>query len=273
MARAPSLNNARHLTVWLNLYNKANALEVQLLRYNEVRRLVAAPSEPLEHGQPLKGIKPKQPLGMRQLMGSLTDLCGDAAIANESVRVLFSQEGRALKPVLYLATKLFPLGSSPATGAVPLGAAGALTMCMFDEEDALGTKGVRRVMARIAPHLDLDECMLIDIVCSQKHTRSGRSLLGTALVELKRLPRTRQKQGVLSIAVSKEGRHILKSFGFHEVKHKGNWLMYMDLETVSFERFTSALQFSNSDTYLNEVCWRRGLTSPTQNKTFANGCL
>ena len=66
---------------------------------------------------------------------------------------------------------------------------------------------------------------------------------------------------------------ILKSFGFHEVKHKGNWLMYMDLETVSFERFTSALQFSNSDTYLNEVCWRRGLTSPTQNKTFANGCL
>ena len=272
-ARDPALSTKKHLQTWLNLYTTATGLELQVLTYAQVRRLVAVDSMPdeLDDGDALR-LKANQPMAMLQVMGSLTSICGTHARANESIRILFSKETRHLKARIFLATQLYALGQAPprTDPRAQESAAGCLVVCDFDEGDALGTVGVRRKLA--TSDLDPDRCVVVDVVCAKKKTRSGRALLGTLILELLKQRASTRPQGILAIAVSKEGRNLFQSFGFNEVKFRGDFLMSLNLADLSFQHYTEALKFHNSRKYLHEVCWRSGSSTPTRHRAFDNGC-
>ena len=270
LARDPALNTKKHLQVWLNMYTKATGLEIQMLKYADVRRLVAIDKmeDALDDGDELD-FKSNQPMVMQQVFESLLDICESHALANESIRVLFSAETRQLKAKLLLAFKLYPLGHAE-DGNV---ASGMLTYCDFDEGEAISTVGVRRKMATLTCGLDPDQCVVVDVVCSSKGSGSGRALLGTLLLELLKQRVSNRPDGVIAIAVSNHGHDLFLDFGFRAVKFKGDHLMYLDLRQISFEKFTNALRFHQSEKLLNDICWRRGISAPTRNKSYANGCL
>jgi len=181
-------------------------------------------------------------------MTGMPSICGTHARANESIRILFSKETRHLKARIFLATQLYALGQAPprTDPRAQESAAGCLVVCDFDEGDALGTVGVRRKLA--TSDLDPDRCVVVDVVCAKKKTRSGRALLGTLILELLKQRASTRPQGILAIAVSKEGRNL------------------------SFQHYTEALKFHNSRKYLHEVCWRSGSSTPTRHRAFDNGC-
>ena len=122
------------------MYNTACSIAVQIMPYARVRQLVKLDiiTKPMEEGDSFTVFQRKAPLQMQQLMGSMTDICLDAAIANESLRVLFSFQGRHLKPMLYAATKLKPKSDDPSS-EVHIVYAGVLRCCDFAEEGALST--------------------------------------------------------------------------------------------------------------------------------------
>ena len=99
------------------MYNTACNIVVQTMPFARVRQLVMLDiiTKPMEEGDSFTVFQRKAPLQMQQLMGSMTDICRDAAIANKSVRVLFSFQGRHLKPMLYVATKLKPKSDDPSS--------------------------------------------------------------------------------------------------------------------------------------------------------------
>ena len=102
--------STKYMLWWLRMYSTACSIAVQIMPYARVRQLVMLEiiTKPMEAGDSFTVFQRTAPLQMQQLMGSMTDICRDAAIANESVRVLFSFQGRHLKPMLYVATKLKP---------------------------------------------------------------------------------------------------------------------------------------------------------------------
>ena len=82
----------KYMLWWLRMYNTACSIAVQIMPYARFRQLVKLDiiTKPMEEGESFTVFQRKAPLQMQQLMGSMTDICRDAAIANESVRVLFS---------------------------------------------------------------------------------------------------------------------------------------------------------------------------------------
>ena len=99
------------------MYHTACSIVVPIMPDARVRQLVKLDilTKPMEEGESFTVFQQKAPLQMPQLMGSMTDICLDAAIANESLRVLFSFQGRRLKPMLYAATKLKPKSDDPSS--------------------------------------------------------------------------------------------------------------------------------------------------------------
>ena len=263
------LNSTKQMAWWLSMYNTACSIAIHKLPFASVRRLVALDciKEPMEEGEEFTDFRPGVPAQVQQLMGSMTDLCRDAAIANESLRVLFSTSGRSLKPVMYAATKLSPLSDDPKSD-VEMEYAGVLTCCDFAEEDSLATVGVAE---RLEDHIDVDECAFCDVVCSTAGSRAGRSLLAQFLIDLKRCRGANRKLGVVTVAVSKAGRNLFRSFNFSEVKFKGNYVMYASLDDITFDTLTTALRFGNSENYIG-VCFRHGLTTTTKDKVYPTGC-
>ena len=69
----------------------------------------------------------------------------------------------------------------------------------------------------------------------------GKSLLAQFLIDLKKSRCVIRKEAVVTVAVNKDGRELFKSFGFREVKFKGNYLMSVYLEDVTFQTMTQAL--------------------------------
>ena len=266
-------NSAKHMQWWLSLYNTACSVAIQKLTYVRVRQLVKLDKmqEPLDEGDEFTHFQPNAPEQMQQLMGSMTNLCGDAALANESLRVLFSAQGKSLNPVMYAATKLKPKSGDPES-TVKMIYAGVLTCCDFTQEDALSTTGAT---ARLEQHMDEavldDDTAFVDIVCSTAKSRVGRALLAQLLVDLKRSRCRNPKQAVVTVAVSKEGRGLFRSFGFEELKFKGNHLMFVHLRDITFETLTQALRFEDSEQYMG-VCFRHGLTKPTSDNVYPTGC-
>ena len=130
--------------------------------------------------------------------------------------------------------------------------------------------------ARLVRHMDEDslknDTAFVDIVCSVVKSRVGRALLAQFLIDLKKSRSANRKEAVVTVAVSKDGRDLFKSFGFKEVKFKGNYLMFVYLNDVTFETMTKALRFENSDEYMG-VCFRQGLTSPSRDNVYATGCM
>lgn len=266
-------NSAKHMQWWLSMYTTACSIAIQKLPYARVRQLVELDGlkEPLEEGEGFTHFHPSAPTEMQQLLGSMTGLCRGAALANESLRVLFSAQGRSLNPVMYAATKLKPQSKDP-DGVVKMAYAGVLTCCDYEEEDALSTVGTA---ARLGPHLGDDvlqtSTAFVDIVCSTAKSRVGRGLLAQLLVDLKRSRSRNPKQAVVTVAVSKEGRDLFRSFDFSELKFKGHYLMFAHLEDITFETLTRALRFEGSEEYMR-VCFRHGLTKSTSEKVYPTGC-
>ena len=204
------------------MYNIACSVAIQKLPYTRVRQLVAMDKvkDPMEEGESFTHFHNKAPPQMQQLIDSMTGLCCDAAIANESLRVLFSSQGRHLEPTLYAATKLHPKSKDPFS-AVSMAYAGVLVCCDYTEEGALSTVGAT---ARLEKHIDSDvledSTAFVDIVCSVAKSRTGRALLAQLLVDLKKSRRVNRKHVVVTVAVSQDGRDLFRSFGFDEIKLK-----------------------------------------------------
>ena len=173
--------------------------------------------------------------------------------------------------MFYAAIKLKPKSDDPSS-KVRMEYAGVLTCCEFAEEEALSTVGAT---ARLTKHIDEDTLenatAFVHIVCSVAKSRVGRSLLAQFLIDLKKSRSVNRKEAVVIVAVSKDGRELFKSFGFREVKFKGNYLMYVYLEDVTFETMTKALRFKISDEFMG-VCFRHGLTRPSSNNMYPTGC-
>ena len=267
-------NSTKHMQWWLSVYNTACSIAIQKLSYARVRQLVTLDGikVPLDEGDEFTHFHPKAPVQMQELLGSMTGLCRGAALANESVRVLFSAEGKSLNPVMYAATKLRPHSKDPGS-EVKMTYAGVLTCCDYAEEDALSTVGAS---ARLQQHVDDDvldnNTAFVDIVCSTAKSRVGRALLAQFLIDLKRSRSRNPKEVVVTVAVSKEGRELFRSFQFSELKFKGSYLMFVHLQDVTFETMAArALQFEGSDRYMS-VCFRHGLTRATSDKVYPTGC-
>lgn len=47
--------------------------------------------------------------------------------------------------------------------------------------------------------------------------------------------------------------------------------MFVHMEDITFETLTQALQFEGSDQYMG-VCFRHGLTKPSQKNIYPTGC-
>ena len=256
---------------WLELYNKACSLELVRLSYPQVRKMLRADDIPneLDFGDQLPQIQGTAPRGFQLLLSSLTELCNQAAIPNESVRMLFSGAGRDLKPVLYVAIKLKPSKVDP-DSSVTLQSAGVLTVCQFTEEEGLATMGVAGVLE--AQQLDPERCLLVDVVCSAAKSRSGRSLLAQLIVDLQR-KRTRPVESLATIAVSESGRRLFESFGFQKATHEGDTVMFCRLSDITLETFTdSALLIGDGGTVL-DMCFQPGLSEKTKHKMYKRGCL
>mgnify|MGYP006219057419 CR=1 FL=1 len=255
------------------MYNTACSVAIQKLPYARVRQLVELDGikEPLDEGDEFTHFHPKAPVQMQELLGSMTGLCRGAALANESVRVLFSAQGKSLNPMMYAATKLKPRSGDPES-TVKMAFAGVLTCCDYVQEDALSTMGATE---RLQQHVDRDvldnNTAFVDIVCSTARSRVGRALLAQLLVDLKRSRCRNPKQVVITVAVSTEGRDLFRSFNFSELKFKGSHLMCVHLEDITFETLTQALRFEGSDQYMG-VCFRHGLTKATSDRVYATGC-
>ena len=112
----------------------------------------------------------------------------------------------------------------------------------------------------------------VDVVCSTAGSRSGRALLAQLLIDLKRSRGKNRKRAVVTLAVSDAGRDLFRSFGFSQIKFKGNHLMFALLNDITFETLTHALRFEGSDQYMG-VCFRHGLTKPSEDKVYPTGCL
>ena len=86
MKRLPS--PFMYMLWWLRMYNTACNIAVQIMPYARVRQLVKLDiiTKPMEEGESFTVFQRKAPLQMQQLMGSMPDICLDAAIANESLR-------------------------------------------------------------------------------------------------------------------------------------------------------------------------------------------
>ena len=214
-------HSTKHMAWWLTMYNTACSIAIQKLPYVRVRQLVKLDKvkEPMEEGETFTQFQSKAPLQMQQLMGSMTGLCRDAAIANESLRILFSSQGKHLEPTLYAATKLKPRSGDPSC-AVSMAYAGVLTCCDFAEERALSTVGAA---ARLEKYLD-DEVLesgtaFVDIVCSVAGSRVGRALLGQFLVDLKKSRHMNRKHAVVTAAVSTEAA---SSFAVSDLKRSSS---------------------------------------------------
>lgn len=209
-------HSIKYMEWWLSMYTTACSISIQKLPYVRVRQLVKLDklTEPMEEGEGFTLFQRKAPVQMQQLMGSMTGLCRDAAIANESLRILFSAGGKSLNPVLYAATKLQPRSKDPSS-VVKIKYAGVLTSCDFVEEDALSTVGATE---RLAKYLDDDvldsATAFVDIVCSVAKSRVGRALLAQLLIDLKKSHSMHRKRAVATVAVSAEGRDLFRSFGF-----------------------------------------------------------
>ena len=136
--------------------------------------------------------------------------------------------------MFYAAIKL-KLKSDDPSSEVCMEYAGVLTCCEFAEEEALSTVGA---IARLTKHIDEDTLenatAFADIVCSVAKSRAGRSLLAQFLIDLKKSRCVIRKEAVVTVAVIKDGRELFKSFVFREVTFKGNYLMYVYLEDVTF---------------------------------------
>lgn len=269
--------DTKQMLWWLSMYNTACGVAIQKMPYARVRQLIGSSvdsvKEPMEEGEGFSQFQSGASQQMQQLMGSMTHLCRDAALANESVRVLFSSPGgRSLKAVLYAATKLRPQSADPKS-TVKMAYAGVLTTCDYVEEDALATTGAT---ARLEKHLKGNilesHTAFVDVVCSTARSRVGRALLAQLLIDLKRSRSRDRKHAVVTVAVSNEGRDLFRSFDFSELRFKGHHLMFVMLRDVTFETLTTALRFEGSDEYMG-VCFRHGLTGPSKDKVYPTGCL
>ena len=80
--------STKYMLWWLRMYNTACSIAVQIMPYARVRQLVKLDiiTKPMEEGDSFTVFQRKAPLQMQQLMGSMPDICLDAAIANESLR-------------------------------------------------------------------------------------------------------------------------------------------------------------------------------------------
>ena len=267
-------HDAKQMQWWLSMYNTACGVSIQKLPYTRVRQLINVDrvKEPMEEGEPFTHFQRGATSQMQQLMGSMTGLCRSAALANESARVLFSSAGKELNPALYAATKLRPQSGDPES-VVKMSFAGVLTTCDYAEEDALSTNGATSRLEKHLPNSVLsNRTAFVDVVCGTAKSRAGRALLAQLLIDLKRSRSRNKKRAVVTVAVSEEGRALFRSFGFSEIKFKGNHLMHVMLNDVTFETLTHALRFEGSDQYMG-VCFRHGLTNPSKDKVYPTGCL
>ena len=266
------MNTNRNIQLWVSLYHKAAQLEIQAFDYAMMRRYlrdVDQYQEPLELDDVMPGIPHDNASVVQSMLASLSNVCHSGIIGAESVRVLFRKEGRSLHPFMYVAHKL-NVRSDNADDPIHIVGCGMLTACDFVEDDALGTRGTARVLEEKG--IDLEEALLVDIVCSKEGSRSGRALLAHLLLRLKRQRGEQRKSAVVTVTVTNEGRRLFESFGFSSRKRGDGRLMYAKLSDIRFQHFVDSLLFEGSKQYLEDICFRPGLTSPTKNKKYTNGC-
>ena len=268
------LTDRGRIALCTELFLKAAGLHVQVWDFRTVRRsLKLDGTEPMDSGDNLTGmLRDSSPGAVHDVVDSLSTLCRGNIIGSESIRVLFREEARVLNPKLMIAHRLgAPKRSSSRSSTTVVG---MLTVCNFVQEEALATQGVRAALRRHRREVNLDDTLLIDVVCARDQSAAGRALLGQLLSDMLHLRRgARARKSVLSaVAVSASGVRLLSHFGFESINlPSGHQFMWLNLKDVDASVIESALAFENQDRILS-LCLRQGLTQGSRGNCYLNGC-
>ena len=150
----------------------------------------------------------------------------------------------------------------------------ALTMCDFTEEEALCTDGVGAALMRARKQVDLDNALLIDVVCARQHTGAGRGLLGELLVSQLSMRRgaKNKRDTICAVAASEDGLRLFNAFGFHSIRIPGgDHFCWIQFDELNVDTVGSALHYENTS-QMQDICIRKGLTQRTQGRRYLNGC-
>ena len=266
-----------HLKLMCDLHAKATQVHVQHFPYTVARRymkLDKGHSEPLEPGSKMPGVSTSAPMEIRQLLEGLATICPEDSnvIAQESVRLLFRRGSSDLNAALVVAHRIeAPPGAAEGElGLLRAAPCGICVTCDFVEDGALSTKGTARVLTR--RRVDgRENALLVDVICSDRGG-AGRAILGDLLCKMAMKRGRERKDLLVAVVISDPAARLFRSFGADEAKLKGgDLLMWIPIDDSLEERLEKGLRFGNSD-QMQALCYRKGLTRGSRNKTYQNGC-